>query len=170
MTRAESVVLSVVCRVVAPWPCRLVVPERLARLASAPLAAVGPNNAAILLFAADWRDVFVSPVLDASARSVTWIVTRSSTRLARKSRARSESNADVLHNDSGDGAIRDRASFTYWSTAEISSGLGLAFVFAMSSGQSAGRKSARTSRFSFFIWVYSTATEPLRTTRARNVL
>src|SRR6476659_3119630 len=118
MTRAESVVLSVVCRVVAPWPCRLVVPERLARLASAPLAAVGPNNAAILLFAADWRDVFVSPVLDASARSVTWIVTRSSTRLARKSRARSESNADVLHNDpgdppfSGDGAIRDRASFT----------------------------------------------------------
>src|SRR2546426_7717059 len=176
VTRAESVVERAVGRVVAPWPCRFVAVVRLARLASTPLAALGPKREAMLLFAADWRDVLVSPVLDASAFSVTWMVTKSSTRLARRSRARSESNADVLHSDPGDppfcgdGAARDMASPTYWSTAEVSSGLGLGLLLAESAGKADSRGKTKTNRYSFFISVYSTATSPLRSTRARNVL
>ena len=105
VTRADSVVVSTVWRLVAPCPCRDDAVERLARFASTPAAALGPSSDAILLFRLDCRAAVAAPVLDPSAFSVTEIVTRSSTRLARRSLARSESSADVLHSEPGDAAV-----------------------------------------------------------------
>ncbi len=88
-TRAVSVVVRVVVRLVVPWPLSWVLPETLARLATRPAVPVKPASAAIEFCVLLARCVLVAPVATADACSLTTMVSRSSTWLARTSRARS---------------------------------------------------------------------------------
>jgi hypothetical protein len=134
---------------------------------------LGPRSEVILLWRADCREVLVLPVLEALTLSVTSIVTRSSTRLARKSRAISFSRAEELHSDPGDppfceGCVdRDIASLTYCSSGEISFGFGGVLSFA---AKPEAASNSIDRRIRILIRFYSTATQPSRITRARKLL
>src|SRR6266571_4129477 len=86
------------------------------------------------------------------------MVIRSSTRLARRSRARSESNAEELHSDPGDppfcgdGFGLDMASTTYCSSGDVSRIFVFGLPFPDSVGRGAHKKRACINRFSFFIF------------------
>ncbi len=83
VTRAETVVVRVVVRLVVPCPSKVVWPPRFARFAQGPVAFVSPASAVMLLWALDLREVCVAPVLTAEALSFTTMVTMSSTRRER---------------------------------------------------------------------------------------
>ena len=86
-TRALRTAVRVVVRVVVPVPLSFWSPDWLRRFARAPLAALGPARAVMEALALDARSVVLAPVAAALMVSVTTIVTTSSTRLARRSRA-----------------------------------------------------------------------------------
>ncbi len=89
LTRADTVVVREFSRTVAPSPESAWSPVAPSIFASGPVALVTPNTEFAEYLALDWREVLVLPFEVADALSDTTIVTRSSTRLARVSRARS---------------------------------------------------------------------------------
>src|SRR6202012_2952222 len=93
--------------------------------ANAPVAALAPASPVIEALALDARSVVLAPVAAALIVSVTTIVTRSSGRLARTSRARSSRRAEADQIEPGEltaSSLETEALFRYLSSMEGSGG------------------------------------------------